>query len=155
MKQNLIYIYVYTYLYISIMLPLLLIPSWQVSTQYRRQVQYQICQIYTRYIYIYAQLLDIVLVTSRFQMRSQDEIRQLVCLELCSTSSWCFQKQAKHKIFTNIDYNGPLPKRHILVQKRKNPAASPKRRKWGLGISIHIKMKFILINMTCIAIIIY
>ena len=37
-------------------------------------------------------------------------------------------------------------KKGMLKQKQKTPAASPKRRKWGLGLPIHIKYQLILIN---------
>ena len=40
-----------------------------------------------------------------------------------------------------------LEQKHVGCQTKKTPAASLKRRKWGLGLPIHMKNLSILMNM--------
>ena len=54
--------------------------------------------------------------------------------------------------FQNKD--APFQKRRVFFQKKKEPAASLKRSKHGLGLPIHIKMLLILINIGLLTIII-
>ena len=88
-------------------------------------------------------------------MRAQDEIRQLMFMDLRSPSILCFPKSAwsshmRLKIIV-FDKNEPFWNNACRCKNKKQPAASLKRRKWGLGLPIHLKMTFIMINMPLIA----
>ena len=50
--------------------------------------------------------------------------------------------------------NGNFQKMNV-VRKQKTPAASMKRRKWGLGVSIHIHMQFEFVDMPFIFVNLY
>ena len=53
-------------------------------------------------------------------MRAQDEIRPLVCMELCSASLWCFRKLVKNlkyvKEMTQTDF---FEKGMLLIRKKR------------------------------------
>ena len=87
-------------------------------------------------------------------MRARDEFLQLSCMEWRSVSICRGPNvgKEKHYISANGDkkYHFKMP--HDDLSTNKKPAASLKRRKWGLGIPIHIQTTCMLINMSLYAI---
>ena len=87
-------------------------------------------------------MLDIASITNQVYFRAYNEHRPFLRMELLSASICCFQMSKTFLIFTNVDEHGHfcLSNHCALQPHQTTPAASLKRRKWGLGKPIRIKM---------------